>query len=517
MTNINPNNRLDAIDVLRLSDGDAVQWLKENPQFEESFFSTNPEREIHKVASFTFSRRRSKRVRQAAARYGSHIRSLRNLFNKGSKCERLAVLSNPYIGPQNEGSLFSSELVLSESDAEVILQNYKSNTREFAVFANNHHINREWLAARISSWRETEGFDNDGLLFLVHYLVDNPIISSRRDETLMYGWAEYSYNQLNFALADLLQTVPVTIDWADVLGRMLANLYLLYAPDFEVDLIERWKDPEPTEDGDRSYFPDLREQITRYLIVRNHRSEVKEKYSIDHTDSAVRKGFYSSLPPYELFKGISRSRDFCYPSFRYLEDANLNESQQQFVDFCKKCFERDKNDFVESLIWNENFWETKEDRDFLSDIAWGLADDQHSSMDVPNLYNAREQYHVEHNPLFFKDDELVDVPYEDTIDGKLSNLQEELNDLKEEIQSHSLEDLADEQRAHFESIIEDTHSQIRYLSENVSEKSEELTRMIAQGSLAQQLHALESRIRYQGGLIWLLIIVVAVLGYLNIH
>jgi len=220
---------------------------------------------------------------------------------------------------------------------------------------------------------KTEDLDNEGLLFLVHYLVDNPIISCRRDETLMDGWAEHSYNKLNFALADLLQTAPVTVGWAAVLSRLLANLYLSFVPDFEIDLIERWKDPEPADGEEHFSFPYLREQITRHLIVRNHRSVVKEKYSIDHTDPAVRKGFYSSLCSYELFKGISRSRDFCYPSFRYLDNTNLSELQQQFVDYCKKCFELDKNDFVESLIWNENFWQTKEDRDFLSDIAWGLA------------------------------------------------------------------------------------------------------------------------------------------------
>ena len=480
MPNITPKNRLDAIDVLRLPDGDAVQWLKEKSSFEESFFPSSPERELHRIASFAFSRRGSKRIRQAVARYGSHIYTLKKLFKKGSRSDRLAVLSNPFIGPKEESSLFSSDCVLSKSDVKEILQNYQSSPREFAIFASNPHLNRQWLAGTISSWMETEGCDNNGLLFLVHCLVDNPIISCRRDESIMDGWAEHSFNRINFALADLLQTAPVTAVWADVLSRMLVNLYLSFVPDFEIDLIERWKDPEPTEDGERFYFLYLREQITRYLIVHNHRSEVKEKYSIDHADPAVRKGFYSSLSPDELFNGISRSRNFYYsstnsfrPSFlefsrRYRDDADLSE-QQQFVDFCKKCFERDKNDFVESLIWNENFWKTKEDREFLSDIAWSLADDPHSSMDVPNLYNARDQYHVEHNPSFFKDDELVDVPYEDTIDGKLSNLQEEL------------------------------------------------TRMIAQGSMAQQLNALESRIRYQGGLIWLLVIVIAVMGFLNMN
>ena len=57
--------------------------------------------------------------------------------------------------------------------------------------------------------------------------------------------------------------------------------------------------------------------------------------------------------------------------------------------------------------------------------------------------------------------------------------------------------------------------QIRRLSDNVSEKTDELARTIAQGSLAQQFNALEARIRRQGGLIWFLIIAIVLIGYLN--
>jgi len=517
MSSISPKNRLNAIDVLLMPDDAALRWLKDNSYSDAPFLFSNPERELHKIVSFSFSRRRSKRVRLAVARYGSHIQTLNKLFKKGARSERLAVLSNSLIGPKNEGMLFSSDYVLSKADAKVVLQNYQSSPREFSVFVSNPHIDREWLTSIISGWKKIEDLDKDGLLFLVHSLADNTIINSRRDETLMDGWAEHSFNKLNFALADLLQTVPVTIGWADVLSRMLENLYLSFVPDFEVDLIERWKDPEPTDDGERFYFTYLREQITRHLIIHNHRSEVKEKYPIDHGDSAVRKGFYSSLQPYELFEEISWSRDFCYPLFQHLDNADLSESQQQFVDFCKKCFERDKNDFVESLILNENFWTTKEDRAFLRDIAWGLAEDPRSLMDVPNLYNARKQYHFEHNSSFFKDDELVGVSFEDTVDGKLSTLQEGVSKLQEKIKSQSLEELADQQRIYFESIIGDTQYQIRCLSDNVSEKNEELTRVFSQGPLAQQFHELKIRIRNQTGLIWLLIIVIIIIWYLNIN
>ena len=515
VTSIDHKDRIDAIELLNLSDDDAAQWLKEHAYSEESLFFSNPEQELHKVVSFAFSRRGSTRIRLAVARYGSHTRTLKQLFADGTKGERLAVLSNPFIGPQTEGGLFRSHNVLTDADAMSIFQRYQSNIREFAVFVSNPNIDRDWLADTIKGWSKNTDLEDDGLRYLVHFLVDNPVISSRRDETLMDGWAEYSYGRLNNALADLLQTAPVTPGWADVLSRMLNKLYLSYTPDFDVNLIDKWKDPEPTDDGERFYFTYLREQITKYLIVRDHRGESKEKYTIDHDDPAVRKGLYSSLPPYELFKGIPRPRDFHYPSFRYLEEIELNKAQQQFVNFCKKCFERDKNDFVEGLVWNDHFWKTKEEREFLSDISWSLAEDPHSSMDVPNLYKAREQYYLEHNPSFFQDDELIDIPFEDTVEGKLSRLQTELDKLRDEIKSQSLEDLADQQRSHFESIIEDTQYQIRRLSDNVSDKTDELARTIAQGSLAQQFKALEARIRRQGGLIWLLIIVLILMWFLG--
>ena len=137
MTSIDHKDRVDAIEVLNLSDDDAAQWLKEHAYSEESLFFSNPEQELHKVASFAFSRRGSTRARLAVARYGSHTRTLKRLFAKGTRSERLAVLSNPFIGPQKEGGLFHSHNVLTDADAISILQRYESNIRDFAVFASN--------------------------------------------------------------------------------------------------------------------------------------------------------------------------------------------------------------------------------------------------------------------------------------------------------------------------------------------------------------------------------------------
>jgi hypothetical protein len=119
----------------------------------------------------------------------------------------------------------------------------------------------------------------------------------------MDGWAEHSYQRLNLLLVKLLQGAPIELKWADVLSRMLPNLYLPFVPDSDVDLLARWKDPEPTKDGERFYFPFLREQMARYVLLRDHRRDAKAKLTIDHEDLAVRKALYSSLPPHQLFEG----------------------------------------------------------------------------------------------------------------------------------------------------------------------------------------------------------------------
>ena len=350
MSNINDQDRVEMVETLSLPDNEAVLWLKENPCSVASVRQSDSDFEKNKLASFAFARRHSPRLNLAVAKYGSHIRTLQRIFKQGTKTERLAVLSNVLVGPKEEAGIFSEEYALNASDALGILRNFRTSKRELAVFASNPNIERDWLARTIGNWDNIDDLENEGLLYLVRYLVDNPIISTPRDDSFMDGFDEYKYGQLNSVLADLLQKVPVESRWANVLGRMLQKLHLSYTPDFEVDLLDRWKDPEPTEKGGRWYFDYLREQITKFLIVRDHRSDAMKNITVDHPDAAVRKGLYSSLSPYKLFAEISRGRDFYYPSLKYQKESDRTEPQQAIVDFCKNCFDRDKNEFVESCM-----------------------------------------------------------------------------------------------------------------------------------------------------------------------
>jgi hypothetical protein len=189
-----------------------------------------------------------------------------------------------------------------------------------------------------------------------------------------------------------------------------------------------------------------------------------------------------------------------------LDESELTDAQRAVVDFCKKCFERDKNDFVEGLIWNDHFWKTKEDRGFLRDISWSLAEDPHHQMDVPNLWNAQEQHHLEKHPSYFEDDDMVRVPYENTVEGQLAQLSSAVDKLREALGSQSLEDLADQQRAHFEQVIEQTRGQIRGLSRELSDRADELARAISEGSLSRRFDRLEDRIKRQNLVLWMLVI-----------
>jgi len=513
MANIRAVDRIEVSKVLQLTDDQAIQWLEDNPyDNEDTIFSTSS-KEIHKIVSYAFSRRESKRLRLAVAQYGSHIYTSQKIYKNGSRIERLAILSNSLIGPMNDRQIFSPDGILNYQNANQLLINFQTNPRELEVLANNPHINREWVAGSIKRLSDTNENTDEILLYLIHYLVNNPIVNARRDDTFMDGWAEHSYNKLNLALANLLQTVPVTIEWAAVLGRLLETLYLDYVPDFEVDLIDRWKGPESENDYERISFDILREQITIKLIASNHRSEVKDKYTIDHDDLAVRKGLYRSLYPHELFKNSYGRYEFNYTSFKYPDDDKLNESQKTFLEVFNKCVERDKNEFIESLIGNDKFWESSEDRKFLEDIAWHADESSGSSLDVPNFYRAREQYYQENYPTYFE--ENSDDPYEESIEDKITDLQEVITNLKIQIESNNPEDFAQEQRDYIDNFIYEAQNQISGISNSVNSNAEVLSREISQGTLVLQLNGLNARLKQQSIMIWVLIVVIGFLAYLN--
>lgn len=332
MSKIEATRRVQAIKILIGPEERAIEWLERNAPAGAPPLVESADEELHAVVSFVLGRRPSLRCRLAAGEHGSHIPTLRKLYRGGSLIERLAVLSNSSIGPaEGDSVLFREDYVLSNDEGLELLQNSSLMNRDLRVFASNPHINRDWVADTLEGWSE-EKFEESALLSMVHHFASNPIVSAERDDTIMDGWDEYRYNQLNLQLVGLLARVSVSPRWAAAFLNLLPKLALPYTPDGVDQLYNRWIDPAPPDGKERELFPLLRQQITRYLIARDHRRAINEQFTLDHEDKAVRVGLYSVLSPYELFHGTIGTPGFEYPSFRYMDEERLSAPQRAFIN-----------------------------------------------------------------------------------------------------------------------------------------------------------------------------------------
>ena len=207
---------------------------------------------------------------------------------------------------------------------------------------------------------------------------------------------------------------------------------MLTLPDnISPNILGRWFDPENKEDKDKSSnemssgFFLLRKAITK-ILLESVRDEDKKEISPNHQDKAVRLACYENTSPAELFQTSVFDKNFKYPSWQYLREYPPDDSQKKFVSACEKYFALDKNDFIDSLIYNLSFWERKQERELLHNLSWNLAEDKHSSMDVPNSYRRRESYMLNKYPQFFNDDDFSDVPEELSWDDKIEKINEQL-------------------------------------------------------------------------------------------
>lgn len=425
MPPIKAPQRTEIIMVLSLEDERACEWLEANASKGPTRHSDDQK---HKVVSWALARRSSKVVRLTVAKCGSHVPTLQKLFTQGSRSERLAVLSNIAVGPCSS-FIDRGEFFLPGDMAMGILE--RPNSREFQVFLNNPYIDRGWLADVLKDWDATHGLTNEGKAKLVRIVSSNPVISESYNDTYIDGFSEYSHNRLNFELVELLQTVPVTVDWAFILSDLLPKLYLPFVPDFDVDLLERWQHPDGKNERYFDPFDQLRRHIVKYLIRRDHRSGAKNQISLDHPDSAVRNGLYSALRPNEFFKGIRLGENFEYPSFAYLGEYELTAAEDAVVQICKNCFEADKNDFIESLLENVNFWRRPQERKLLSTLCWDLAEDPVYLMDLPNMYRANEAHYIREHPEWFSDEEVdAEFPEDMPIEPRLDQIRQDISELK---------------------------------------------------------------------------------------
>jgi len=467
--------KLEAYRLIHLDDDQAIKWLEDNRLRERPRgFLTIEEDESRKVAEYIWHKRNNPSLNLAIAKYGTHIPTLKRIYNNSSESFywggipnystkikkkenrflRLAALTNVFVGPK-EGLIFYKPAFLSLKDLISILQEYPKSKDLIEAYFNNPHIPRDSLSQIIKREEDFAFISDDLHIYIIYYISQNPIVEKPRDSSYIDGWAEYSHNKLFFDLWGLFSTVPVTESWASVLCEIVGNTHLPFVgEELTVELFNRWQieDENGDEDEDEDENEDLNPTSYSFwlrfalakLIFKEAHDEKREYISPNHEDKAIRLAYYNSCKPTDIFGyGISDEEFYFYPSFdsEELNENNLTETQKSVFNKCRDLFSRDKNNFIEELIKNENFWRRKNERELLRDLASNLSEDKYSTADTLNSWIIMEERMAKDHPEFFKDDVFFEPPREMAEDWKNDQILEKIKSLEEKYDDTTLKEL----------------------------------------------------------------------------
>lgn len=537
---MNYKEKLEAIKLISFSDDQAVNWLENNAlKVRPSWLSDVGKPRL--VAEYLWYRRNNRSLTLALAKYGANIHILKRIYSEKkeiewegipyysikkpntNKLQKIAVLTNACVGP-DEGYVLSNPSALNLNQLFEILKDYPKSKDLFEAYFTNPHIPRDLLSAIIKREENFNFINNDLLLEIVIQLSKNPIISQKHESIYMDGWAEYSYNKLFYDLLKLLSDAPVNPSWAYVLSEIVKNINIpTLDKEINLELLKRWKAEDEKGGHSKSYNFYLRYETAK-VIFQNAHDKRKETISANHEDKAVRLAYYATCKPYDIFGTDIYRDDFEYPSRDSygLPYKDLSESTNSVLKKCKECFKRDGNEFVEGLILNEEFWKRSEDREFLSDIAWNLAADKNSTMDMPNLKNGMEEKFTEEHPEYFKDDEFYEPPKDKAIDWKNDQILKKLSKLEEKYEDTSLTEMLSEQKALYQEALYETSRKLEELNNETISKLEELSGEVNRqlknesleyflSNLGKRLQSIEEKLSRPP---WVTAIIFLVLGFI---
>jgi len=493
--------KIEATRLANTSSAEAIAWLEKKALKEKPRWTGHGN--ARHVMEYLLFRRRDVSVNLALARFGTYGPVLRKLYQEGNKVTQLSVLTNAFVGPKE---FLGPDAALIEEDINGLIRDFPKTMDHLKAYFENPNIPRRFLENLLNKEELFETIDDTTFCNLVSYLAENEIITKPRDDTYLDGFSEYSYNQLFFALMALVGTVPTEQYWAGILTPIVQKVYLPFLPsEINFDMINRWRIEKPEEKDDegsgtpkkRRFDPQLSNsfwlrQALAIRFLKDGDSASADAVTPDHEDKPVRLAYYSACKPEAIFDYFVREKDFEYPNFEYLKehDEYLNDGQRKIVEICKQRFDQDKNEFIEELIGNDNFWRRKQERELLETLAWDLADDPRSSMDLPNILRGLEARLKKEKPEYFKDDEFVDTTEEASVDDLLRTVIERMDKIDEKLEGTQ----TSQQR------LDDLNQGIL---EQLYESSAEY------GLLSQRLQKIEEKIRRPSWSITLLLVVAA--------
>jgi hypothetical protein len=501
------DQQIEARLTISLSTESAIEWLKSNALKKNLTGFDRGSDELKDFINFYYAKRNDPNLSLAIARYGTHIETLKKLYGSDDPFIKTAILANPLVGPEG----FLQIGILDENAAEKLILDPKTTRQQLDALFTNPKIVREFLVKVLNREGKFKDLSEDGIfLSIVRSVSLNPICSEKYDNTILDGFGEYQFGKLADALLSLLLSAPVNQSWALTLNELIVKVSMSHLPDkISANILSRWFDPETKEDADEPSdemlggFFWLRKTIAK-ILLKSHRAEDKKEISPNHQDKAVRLAYYENTSPSELFQTNVFDKNFTYPSWEYRKQYDQDDNQKKFVSACEKYFALDKNDFIDSLIGNLSFWKRNQERALLQDLSWNLAEDEYSSMMVPNNYNARESYMLSKYPQFFNDDDFADVPEELSMDNKIEKINEQLKKIDSRLENLSFEEIVGEQRDYIKNLLDETNEQLENVRINVENRIKENSGENLIQRLINRIEMIEKK-QLSSGWMWLII------------
>lgn len=331
--------------------------------------------------------RNNRLITLGVAQYGIDDDALavvfKNAIESDDKTIKLACLSNTAAAKAQYALSGVPTILFSNPKTEMLVWFSSISEEEVTTLLRNEAIDDDFLTEFLEGKTTWNAVNDDIRCSALNALAQNPRLKQQYKGP-MDGWAEYKHRLPADAICKLAGKLPVTQQYANVLGALLESVggggsgndskkqeYL--------DAAARWAVPEDKEEGEvkkwLSGFETVRHGVFKN-VVRPSKSNEKNEY-LTHDDIAVRTAAYETI--------------------------------KVGTEQIKGAYEKDGLIAIEYLQRNLWVWKYPEARKALHDICWD-ADSRYNRnyLDCANAFNYHKEELEKEHADWFKEDEPLD-------------------------------------------------------------------------------------------------------------
>lgn len=311
----------------------------------------------------------------ALARWAMYDATVRALWSRprpenGKSAIHLALLSNELAA--RHAWWFPTNLYGKRNDYAPIAE--LTSDEIYALFSNPR-LSGDFIADFLAGEKVWEHMEDTRRMEAVASL-GKRLWTHGENENRYDGYADYRHNSVYNNAWKLAASVPVTNQWANVLGSIYCQLKPReFNFDDPVSVAERWteaaeEEAKHFEKGWLSGYQQVRMGLAR---LDAHKDRKAAAQLLQSGDLAIRLGAY----------------------------AAMEVTAEDVSSFAQ----RDGKHAVDAMIENESIWRDEKKREALRQACWD-APDPRSTMDLPQTFNAKQERMAEQHPAWFKEEDL---------------------------------------------------------------------------------------------------------------